>query len=172
MSTTDRHAWSPYAVGAGLGALEWFAFATAQKGLGVTTPFESAAVLLQQRVAPGTSRVNRFLKERDEPPAIDWEFALAAGVALGSWMVSRGHGPESGAVPRLWSRRYGPSVARRYGAAFAGGALMMLGARTARGCTSGHGITGTLQLAASSWLFSAVMGAAASATARLLFGGR
>lgn len=172
MSTTDRHAWSPYLAGAGIGALEWFSFATVQKGLGVTTAFENAAVLLQQRVAPEATRVNRFIKERDEAPSIDWEFALSAGVALGSWWVSRGRGPEARAVPRLWSRRYGPSVALRYGAAFVGGALMMLGARTARGCTSGHGITGTLQLAASSWLFSAVMGAAASATARLLFGGR
>jgi hypothetical protein len=172
MSTTERQAWSPYVVGAGIGALEAFAFATAKKGLGVTTPFETAAVLAQQKVAPEASRVNRFIAARDEAPAVDWEFALASGVAVGSWLVARGHGPEARAVPRLWARRYGPGVGRRYAAAFAGGALMMLGARTAKGCTSGHGITGTLQLAASSWLFSAVMAVSAAATARWLFGRR
>ncbi len=170
MMTNDAQPWSPYAVGAALGALEWFAFATAKQGLGVTTPFESAAVLIQQEVAPEASKVNRFLAVRDEPPALDWEFALATGVVIGSWLVSRGRGSAATAVPQLWARRFGPSRARRYGAAFAGGALMMLGARTARGCTSGHGITGNLQLAASSWLFSAVMGATAVAATRLLFG--
>jgi uncharacterized membrane protein YedE/YeeE len=170
MSEATDRPWSPYAAGVGIGALEWFTFGTAEKGLGVTTPFETAAVLLQQKLAPQSSRVNRFLKEREEPPAIDWEFALTAGIALGSWLVTRGRAPDARPVPRLWARRFGPSPLLRYGAAFAGGALMMLGARAAKGCTSGHGITGTLQLAASSWLFSAVMGASAAATARLLFG--
>jgi uncharacterized membrane protein YedE/YeeE len=47
---------------------------------------------------------------------------------------------------------------------------MMLGARLARGCTSGHGITGALQLAVSSWIFVVVAFAAACATALTLFG--
>lgn len=171
MSPPSDAAWSPYLTGAGVGALEWFTFGTAKKGLGVTTPFETAAVIVQQQVAPQRSHVNRFLQAREEPPAIDWEFALTTGIALGSWLVTRGAAAPD-PVPKLWAKRFGPSVGLRYGAAFAGGALMMLGARAARGCTSGHGITGTLQLAASSWLFSAVMGASAAATARLLFGGR
>lgn len=171
MSETTDRPWSPYLAGAGIGALEWFAFGTAKQGLGVTTPFETVAVLLQQKLAPEGSRVNRFLTEREEAPAIDWEFALTAGIAVGSWLASR-KAPRRGVVPTLWARRFGPSPLLRCGAAFAGGALMMLGARTAKGCTSGHAITGTLQLAASSWLFSAVMGASAAATARALFGRR
>lgn len=31
MSTTPDRPWSPYATGAGIGALEWFTFGTAQK---------------------------------------------------------------------------------------------------------------------------------------------
>lgn len=172
MSSRDGGPWSPYLAGAGLGALEWFTFATAKEGLGVTAPFETVAVLLQQKVAPERSHVNRFLKEREEPPAIDWEFALTSGIALGSWLAARGGTRDSRLVPALWAKRFGPSPVLRLGAAFAGGALMMLGARTAKGCTSGHAITGTLQFAASSWLFSAVMGASAVATARWLFGRR
>jgi uncharacterized membrane protein YedE/YeeE len=48
---------------------------------------------------------------------------------------------------------------------------MALGARLAGGCTSGHGISGNLQLAASSWLFSGVFAATAVGVARALFGG-
>lgn len=169
MTATTQPPWSPYVIGAGLGALEWLTFATADKGLGVTTPFETAAVLVQQQIAPERSGVNRFIKEREQPPAIDWELGLAAGVAIGAWLASRG-GSVDPPVPPRWEERFGPSRSVRYAAAFAGGALMMMGARTARGCTSGHGITGTLQLAASSWLFSAVMGVSAATAAHLLFG--
>jgi len=48
-------------------------------------------------------------------------------------------------------------VAKRFVAAFLGGIVIMYGARLAGGCTSGHGISGGLQLAVSSWLFLAVM---------------
>jgi hypothetical protein len=34
-----------------------------------------------------------------------------------------------------------------------GGFLIMFGARVAGGCTSGHGISGSLQLALSGWIF-------------------
>ncbi len=40
----------------------------------------------------------------------------------------------------------------RWIVAFIGGIVMGIGARWANGCTSGHGISGTLQLAVSSWL--------------------
>ena len=58
----------------------------------------------------------------------------------------------------------------RLAAAFAAGAVMMFGARLAGGCTSGHGISGGLQLAASSWVFSAVFFGVATATAFALYG--
>ena len=47
---------------------------------------------------------------------------------------------------------------------------MVLGARIAGGCTSGHGISGTLQLALQSWLFIALAFVVAIATAFLMFG--
>jgi uncharacterized membrane protein YedE/YeeE len=61
-------------------------------------------------------------------------------------------------------------VRKRYIGAFLGGALMMFGARMAGGCTSGHGITGTLQLALSSWIFVFVLFATGIATAWFIFG--
>ena len=58
----------------------------------------------------------------------------------------------------------------RLAVAFFSGGLMMFGARLAQGCTSGHGISGTLQLAVSSWLFISVAFAVATMTVFLLYG--
>lgn len=163
---------SPYVAGAGIGVLSWLAFATAKKPIGVTTAFESSAAGLAQNLAPQTMQVNAYLAKRDEAPTIDWEWMLAAGIVAGSYLAARGEGaPRGPSVPALWARRFGPSPLLRYAGAVAGGALMMFGARMAKGCTSGHAISGNMQLARSSWLFSAVFASAATLTARALFGG-
>ena len=47
---------------------------------------------------------------------------------------------------------------------------MVFGARVAGGCTSGHGISGDLQLAASSWVFMPTAFAVAVGTAFLMYG--
>ena len=53
---------------------------------------------------------------------------------------------------------------------FLGGAVLLFGARLAGGCTSGHSLSGGLQLAVSSWIFTASMFAAGVATAFALYG--
>jgi uncharacterized membrane protein YedE/YeeE len=73
-------------------------------------------------------------------------------------------------APALWARRFGPSKTKRLTAAFLSAALMMFGARLAQGCTSGHGISGTLQLAVSSWMFISVAFGVAIVTALLMYG--
>jgi hypothetical protein len=57
----------------------------------------------------------------------------------------------------------------RWLAAFAGGAIMGFGARWARGCTSGHGISGTLQLAVSSWMVTVALFISGIITAMILY---
>ncbi len=164
---------SPYAIGAGLGVLSAFAFATVKRGLGVTTAFESAAALTGRAVAPRriTPMINEFVKASDEVPRIDWESMLVLGLLAGSYAAAKlGGERDSGAVPALWRRRFGPSKNKRYAGALLGGALMMFGARMAKGCTSGHGLTGGMQLAVSSWVFTPLMFASAGLTARALFG--
>jgi uncharacterized membrane protein YedE/YeeE len=153
--------WSPYAVGVGIGILSWFAFATADRGLGITTAFEYAAALVH---APATYVA-------DHAPTIDWEWMLVLGVFIGSFASSKLSGDRAHpSVPPAWRRRFGASVPLRMTLAFAGGLVMMLGARLARGCTSGHGITGALQLAVSSWIFIGLAFAAAILTALLMYG--
>jgi len=93
------------------------------------------------------------------------------GVFLGAFLSATVSGDRTNqTVPELWRRRFGGGVAKRLAAAFLGGGLMMFGARLAQGCTSGHGISGALQLAVSSWVFVVVMFAVATAVALLIYG--
>lgn len=166
--------WSPYVVGAAIGALSWFAFATADKPIGITTAFEHTAALAGQAALPEGEGVKAYgaAKEKEgQPPKIGWEWMLVLGVFAGAALSSALSGDRTAMkVPQLWEWRFGPSVPKRFVAAFLGGALMIFGARLAGGCTSGHGISGALQLAVSSWVFVAVLFATGIATAFLLFG--
>ncbi|NLG27672.1 MAG: YeeE/YedE family protein, partial [Chloroflexi bacterium] len=54
--------------------------------------------------------------------------------------------------------------------ALVGGVFLGLGARWADGCTSGHGISGTLQLAVSSWISAICFFIGGIVTAYILFG--
>lgn len=166
--------WSPYIVGLGIGLLSWFAFATADKHLAITLQYEHIAAMAQLAVAPEAAANNRYYAVRAQAglePKVGWYLMLLIGVFLGSLLSSRLSGDRSiRTVPPLWRWRFGDSAGKRFVAAFVGGALMVLGARIAGGCTSGHGISGTLQLAVQSWLFIGLAFATAIATAFLIFG--
>lgn len=156
--------WSPYWVGLGIGVLSWFALATADHPLGITTAFEHSAALVEQAVAPDLAAQNEYFAEK--APKISWETMLVVGVFLGALLSALGSGDrEKTVVPPIWRQRFGSSVVLRFTAAFFGGGMMMFGARLAQGCTSGHGISGSLQLAASSWLFTIVFFGTGIATA-------
>lgn len=166
--------WPPYAVGVGIGLLSWFAFATADHPLGVSTAFENTAALAEKAAVPGVEQTNGYFAAKaaeGKSPKIGWEWMLVLGVFVGALLSSRLSGDRSAeTVPALWRWRFGDSPAKRLAVAFLAGAVMMFGARLAGGCTSGHGISGSLQLAASSWVFSAVFFTVATATAFALYG--
>lgn len=158
-----RRQWSPYAVGAAIGVLNWFAFATVNRGIGVTTAFEEAATLLLHALGLGGGP--------GSPVKIGWEWTLLLGLLVGAWISARlsgDHGKTS--VPSLWAERFGDRPGPRLAVAFVGGFLLMFGARLAQGCTSGHGITGVMQLAVSSWVFVVGLFLSGGIVARLLFG--
>lgn len=166
--------WPPYAVGVGIGLLSWFAFATADKPLGISTAFETTAALAKKAVEPRAEVTNGYFAAKaaeGKPPKIGWEWMLVVGVFLGAYFSSQVSGDRSPeTVPALWRWRFGDSPTKRLVVAFLAGAVMMFGARLAQGCTSGHGISGSMQLAASSWLFSIVFFAVATATAFAIYG--
>ncbi|MFG0332160.1 MAG: YeeE/YedE thiosulfate transporter family protein [Maioricimonas sp. JB049] len=85
---------------------------------------------------------------------IGWTFMLVIGALFGSFIAASTGGELTGTyLQDMWVARFGPdSGGLRTLVALAGGALMAYGARMAGGCTSGHGISGTLQLAVGSWI--------------------
>lgn len=165
-----RKSWSPYLVGAAIGVLSWITFLTAGHALGISTAFETTAGLAESKLIPSLVEGNKFF---DKQLKIDWGWMLVLGVFFGAWVSSWISGDRTGdEVPMLWRSRFGNRKSVRYVGAFIGGLLMMLGARMAGGCTSGHGISGSLQLAASGWLFVVVAFSAGIGTSLILFAGK
>jgi uncharacterized protein len=164
--------WSPYLVGAGIGVLSWITFGWMGKALGTSTTFVNAAGAIEGLVAPAHVEANEYFAKHivttadKVRPVIDWQFALVVMLAVGAFLAARlSSGTLREHIPSLWRWRFGHSRQLRYGAAFVGGVIMLFGARLADGCTSGHGISGGLQLALSSWTFLVAMFATGITTA-------
>ncbi len=161
---------TPYLVGVGLGVLSWIAFAIARDPLGVTTALSRvgqpvAAALIGEHAAT----TNAYWAPM--PFAWDYGVFFLVGIPLGAFVSSVAAGTfRIEVVPRFWRERFGPSVVKRFAGAFVGGAAIMYGARLAGGCTSGHGLSGGMQLAVSSWVFLVVMFASALIASALAFG--
>ncbi|TWT94852.1 putative inner membrane protein [Botrimarina colliarenosi] len=176
IDAVSQKSWSPYVVGSLIGILSWFSFATADKPLGITTAFEHAAALTWAAAIPDMAEQHPYFaakRAEGKPPIIGWEAMLVVGVFFGALLSARLSGDQNRLwVPPMWERRFGPSKWKRLSAAFLSAALMMFGARLAQGCTSGHGISGSLQLAVSSWLFISIAFGVAILTALAMYRGQ
>ncbi|MCF7788715.1 MAG: YeeE/YedE family protein [Prosthecobacter sp.] len=164
------HLWNPYLVGALIGVLSILTFTLADKPIGISTGIAQAsgACALPVLGADGVAANTYWAKKA--VPAWDYGSLFVLGSffgALVSAVVSGSFKLES--VPSLWRERFGPSVGKRFLAAFIGGVVIIFGARLADGCTSGHGISGSLQLAVSSWTFFIAMFISGIVTAFILF---
>jgi uncharacterized protein len=151
VSTISDRRWSPYAAGAGIGVLSWLAFWALDHPLGVSTGLVRVVGMLE---GPHAADVPYLAKLA---PLFNFEVMLIIGLLLGAFASSR-----------LSGDRARPTVSR-IAPALIGGFLLMFGARLANGCTSGHGISGSLQLAASGWLFFISIFVSGMATAFLLY---
>lgn len=161
--------WTPYLVGIGIGVLSWVAFAIAKDPLGVTTAYSRIAGEVAIPVLGAeTVATNSYWKSM--PFAFDYGVIFLGGLMLGAFVSALLSGTfKLEYVPDVWKQEMGSSVIKRFISAFLAGIAIMYGARMAGGCTSGHGISGGLQLAVSSWLFLAVMFATGLLTAKLTF---
>jgi len=160
--------WSPYAVGAGIGVLSWLTFVLSDKPLGCSSSYAHTTGMLE--------RVLRGRKVLDEPywkttvPVVDWQWMLLVGIVIGAFLSAKLSGDFD---PRWthahWVAAFGDTPVARVVVALVGGVFMGAGARWAGGCTSGHGISGTLQLNVSSWLAAACFFVGGIVTTMLLF---
>jgi uncharacterized membrane protein YedE/YeeE len=163
--------WNPYVVGALIGLLSILTFSLANKPIGMSTGLAqtAGACAIPFLGAEGVAKNTYWAKAA--VPAWDYSTLFLMGTflgALGSALLSGAFTLRS--LPTVWVERFGPSKPKRLFVAFLGGVVILYGARLADGCTSGHGISGTLQLAVSSWFFFAVMFASGAFTAWLLYG--
>jgi uncharacterized protein len=156
-SAEAKARWNPYLVGLGLGVLSWFAFGLVNQPLGISTALSSVSSLCALPVL-GSEGVAQNAYWAKTPAKWDGGMLFLIGTFLGSMvsvLVSRTFRWEK--VPSAWAQQFGQSAPKRLVAAFLGGIILMFGARMAGGCTSGHGISGSLQLALSSWTFFLTM---------------
>ena len=161
-------AWSPYLVGAGIGVLSWLTFYFSDKPIGASSFYATVAGLIGKIVASRHTDELEYFKSN--PPKLNWEFVFVlAAIAGAAVAATSGGGFVNEWVPEMWRARFGDSLALRAAVAFGGGALMAFGARLAGGCTSGHGISGTLQLSLGSWIAVVCFFVGGAAVANLLF---
>lgn len=145
-------AWSPYIAGGLIGLLLVLAFAGAGKKIGASSAYMTLVGLLGRAVAP--QHVRRLAYYQSDPPAVDWTLILVVCAIAGAFVAAWSGGELTGRyLQDLWVARFGSdSQGLRTAFAFVGGVLIALGARIAGGCTSGHGISGTAQMALGSWV--------------------
>ncbi len=163
--------WSPYLVGIGIGVLSWVVFVVVAAPLGITTAIgQIAGGVVSPIIGAETVASNAYW--RTNVMKLDYGTLFLIGTffgALASSLISRTFRFES--IPSVWQERFGASKTRRFVVAFIGGAMAMYGARMAGGCTSGNGISQSLQLAVVGWTFMAVMFVSGVITAAILYRG-
>lgn len=143
--------WSPYVVGAAIGVLSWLTFYFSDKPIGASSFYAHVAGFLGKIFAKRHVESLEYFK--DNPPRVGWEFAFVVSIIAGGAIAALTGGEFANEwLPPIWEARFGDSIALRAAIAFAGGILMAVGARLAGGCTSGHGISGTMQLNTASWI--------------------
>ena len=160
--------WSPYVAGIGMGILASLSFLLSDRTLGCSTPFARASGAIE-RLFRGDRTLERPYYKR-YLPIFEWDGMLIIGVLIGAFISVLLSGSfDLKWVPDLWMQTFGNTPVIRLVVALVGGTLMGIGSRWAGGCTSGHGISGTLQLAASSWLSVIMFFVGGIATALLIF---
>lgn len=168
MDVLTRRAWSPYAAGVVIGLLQIPAFLLMNTALGASSSYVTLMASVLDWFDPAIQSLE-YAKKHLDGAKNWWQVALVVGIALGALLSSRLSGAKRPAISPIWARALGTSSpAVRFATAFAGGFLMLLGARIADGCTSGHGISGFAQLSIGSFIAVTAMFTGGIMTAMLL----
>ena len=160
--------WSPYVVGAGIGVLSWLTWLISGKPIGCSTTFSRAAAMLEHLLR-GERALRRPYYENVKP-GVDWQMMLVLGIVIGAATSALLSGDAQGRwIPAQWASAFGSGMGPRVITACIGGIFLGFGARWAGGCTSGHGISGTMQLSVASWVSAIGFFVGGIAVAQLLF---
>lgn len=170
-SIVKRDRWSPYLVGALIGVLSWLMFYFLSQHIGTTLALLKITAFFETLLAPShIAQSEYFQKYLSTQPLVGWQVAFVTATFFGALLASKLSGSKRVEhVPSLWEKNFGPSRIKRYLGACIGGYLLLFGARLAGGCTSGHAISGGLQLALSGWVFIGALFATGILTAFTLY---
>ena len=160
--------WSPYAVGIGIGILSWFSFLISRKPLACSTTFAKTSGMIEKLFSGKKVDLKPYYQKIEL--GVDWQWMLVVGIIIGSLISALLSGDFRWQwVPSLWASAFGSNPLLRVIVALVGGGCIGFGARWAGGCTSGHGISGTLQLAVSSWISAICFFIGGILTAHIIF---
>jgi len=164
-----KQAWSPYLAGIVIGLLQIPAFLIIETALGASSSYVTVGGLIASWIDPSVLKIGYVANHVAATAKNWWQVALVAGIAIGAFVSMKMSGARRQPISPIWARALGSaSPAKRYALAFGAGFIMLLGARIADGCTSGHGLSGMAQLAVGSTVAVAAMFAGGIATAMLL----
>jgi len=172
-STTprDRCFWNPYLAGALSGLVLIASVGFAGKFFGASTTFVRSTGMIEKIFsAERVSRMDYFMKEA---PIVDWQWMFVIGIFFGASIAAKiSDTYRLQALPDMWRGRFGDSIPKRACAAFIGGVIAMFGARLADGCPSGHGLSGSAQLAVSGFIALICFFIGGVVMARIIYRGR
>lgn len=104
----------------------------------------------------------------------NYSFVFVLSMVLGTFLSAKTKGPNpteaDRTAPEVWRNKFGEQGFKRYLATFAGGTLVLFGARLAGGCTSGHMMSGMMQTSISGYIFALGAFLAAVPIAVIIFG--
>ncbi|MEI7612213.1 MAG: YeeE/YedE thiosulfate transporter family protein [Betaproteobacteria bacterium] len=156
MKLSDK-SWSPYVAGVIIGLLQIPAFMLINTALGTSSSYVTLSGTLASFVDPGITQIDYVAKHLSGAKNW-WQVATVVGIAIGAFISSRWSGTARRSISPIWKTALGTtSLGLRLLLAFVSGFMLLLGARIADGCTSGHGISGMAQLAISSFVTVACM---------------
>lgn len=159
-----KNYWNPYLAGLLLGLTLLATFLVAGQGLGASAFPKRVVALAAHEAAPAWTERNPALSSyvaEGANPLHNWLVIEVIGVLLGGFIGALSAGRLRRGIER------GPHISARGRLlfAFAGGAVMGIGAGIARGCASGQALSGGGSLATGSWAFMMLFFAGAYATA-------
>ena len=160
--------WSPYVAGAGIGVLSCLAFLLSDRPIGCSTAFVKAQGLIGKAIDPVSVTTKEYYREI--VPQVDWAFMIIPGILIGAFISAFISGQfHVFGVPSVWGATFGYNPLLRIAVALTGGILLGFGAWWAGGCTSGHGINGSIQLSLASIITAGCFFVGGVATALFLF---
>lgn len=166
--------WNWFVSGLALGSIFLLAVAFV-KPIGVSTQFVILDSIIWNSVSDkiivenadsksGYSSPNAYLNKSDGKYAksaanpLNYSFVFVLAMVAGGFIANKlqhtQNKHENKTVPPIWQSRFGDSSGRRFLATFIGGFLVLIGARLAGGCTSGHMMSGMMQTSISGYLFA------------------